>query len=379
MESHRRGDLTEQIVITELKRRDIGVSTPVGDNERYDLVVECPSGDLLRVQIKTGWLRDGVIRFKGISQHTNASGHVYERYGSDVDCFIVYCYDTDEIYLIDASEVGISMSLRVDDTSHETTQINWASDYQFNAQWPLDQTDALEPPVSTVIRRIQQTEVDLFTDPAGTKSVFLCKRKSDDNLRRVQVETGWVVDDRVRFSASSPADYHVVYCAELDELFAVHSEEFDDSISFRVGENERRTSRTNSANEYLFENNWPPEIDPGSIDIVSHLVAELNADGYDPTVASECDDERTLVVLHDGTEYRLRCEPAWLNNGLLRFDAGGCRIDYYIVSHPKSERMYAIPSESFDESISLRVEPPEKPDPRINIAGEFRFADRWPP
>lgn len=59
MESHRRGDLTEQIVITELKRREISVSTPVGDNERYDVIIEQPEGDLLRAQIKTGRLKTG--------------------------------------------------------------------------------------------------------------------------------------------------------------------------------------------------------------------------------------------------------------------------------------------------------------------------------
>ena len=96
MESHRRGDLTEQIVITELKRRCISVSTPIGDNERYDVVLEQPSGNLLRAQIKTGRLKDGVIRFKGVSQHTNSSGHVYQRYGDDVDCFLVYCYETEQ-------------------------------------------------------------------------------------------------------------------------------------------------------------------------------------------------------------------------------------------------------------------------------------------
>lgn len=81
MESHRRGELTEAIVIAELKRRGVPVSTPFGDDERYDLIVETPDSRLLRVQVKTGWLDDdGVIQVKGKSQHTNSTGHVYKTY-----------------------------------------------------------------------------------------------------------------------------------------------------------------------------------------------------------------------------------------------------------------------------------------------------------
>jgi len=151
MESHRRGDLTEQIVITELKRQEISVSTPVGDNERYDVVIEQPGGDLLRAQVKTGRLKDGTIRFSGLSQHTNASGHTYERYGEDIDCFAVYCYDTDQTYLIPAAEVGTSMYLRVDAPDKETRQVNWAEKYRLEEQWPIegnDDSDTIDSEVS---------------------------------------------------------------------------------------------------------------------------------------------------------------------------------------------------------------------------------------
>ena len=59
MESHRKGDLTEAILIAELTRRSIPVSLPFGDDERCDVVLETLTGALLRVQIKTGWLSDG--------------------------------------------------------------------------------------------------------------------------------------------------------------------------------------------------------------------------------------------------------------------------------------------------------------------------------
>lgn len=54
METHRKGDLTEAVVIAELMKRSVPVSIPFGDNERYDVVAENPDGSLLKVQIKTG-------------------------------------------------------------------------------------------------------------------------------------------------------------------------------------------------------------------------------------------------------------------------------------------------------------------------------------
>jgi hypothetical protein len=54
MESHRKGELTETVVIADLIQRGIPVSRPFGDNERYDAIAESPSGRLYRLQIKTG-------------------------------------------------------------------------------------------------------------------------------------------------------------------------------------------------------------------------------------------------------------------------------------------------------------------------------------
>lgn len=101
MEPHRRGEATEAIVLAELKQRDIAVSHPFGDNERYDAVIEAPDGELLKVQIKTGWKKNGCIRFHTKTQHTNSTGHVYKPYGDRVDYFVVYSPDTEEIYLVD--------------------------------------------------------------------------------------------------------------------------------------------------------------------------------------------------------------------------------------------------------------------------------------
>ena len=133
MESHERGNVTEATVIAELKQRSIAVSLPLGDNERYDAVVATPDDRLLRVQIKTGWTRDGRIEFHGKSQHTNATGNTYSTYEGDVDYFIVYVPELEPMYLIGEWEFGTEMGLRVSEPkrSHET--INWAADFLFDA------------------------------------------------------------------------------------------------------------------------------------------------------------------------------------------------------------------------------------------------------
>lgn len=132
METHRKGDLTETIVVTELKRRQIPVSRPIGDNERYDLVAE--SGrDLHRLQVKTSWVTEGTIRFHGKSQHTNAQGNVYEIYDGDVDYFVVYVDELETIYLIPESTFETDMRLRVEEPDQRDRTINWAENYEFES------------------------------------------------------------------------------------------------------------------------------------------------------------------------------------------------------------------------------------------------------
>ena len=100
MQSHERGDATEARVIAELKERGIPVAIPFSDNQRYDVIVETPAAELLRVQIKTGRLVDGKIDFHGTSQHTNSTGNTYEKYDGDVDYFFVYTPALDSLHAV---------------------------------------------------------------------------------------------------------------------------------------------------------------------------------------------------------------------------------------------------------------------------------------
>ncbi|QLG60675.1 group I intron-associated PD-(D/E)XK endonuclease [Halorarum salinum] len=105
--THEKGDHTEAVVISELKRRGVSVCAPFGDNDRYDLIAESAES-LFRLQVKTGWLREVVVEFSGQSQHVNAAGNTYKPYEDDVDFFVVYCHELDSMYLVaeDAFDTG---------------------------------------------------------------------------------------------------------------------------------------------------------------------------------------------------------------------------------------------------------------------------------
>lgn len=62
MNSKRKGEISEAVVISELLKRNLTVSVPFGENARYDLVVD-DDGDFERVQCKTGSLKNGGYSF----------------------------------------------------------------------------------------------------------------------------------------------------------------------------------------------------------------------------------------------------------------------------------------------------------------------------
>ena len=261
MEPHRKGELTESIVITELKRRQITVATLFGDNERYDLVAGSPDGEFVSFQVKTGWLRDGTIQFKGVSQHTNASGNVYKQYQGDVDYFLIYCYELEALYIVPEEEFDTGMCLRVKEPEQVHETINWAEDYRFDDNWPptgKGETVQKVEAVSTTINALRETGLTVYrsVDRGDGRSLIA---ESDEQTYRIRVENGWVVNGRIRFDADADdVDCYLVYCDELDALYTVDAESFNESISLRVDPPKQPDSSINWAEDYRFDANWPP-------------------------------------------------------------------------------------------------------------------------
>jgi PD-(D/E)XK endonuclease len=124
------GELSELIVALELARAGYLVSMPLGENQRYDLVVD--DGDKVsRVQVKTGRLRNGVILFNTYSSHCHRKGVACKPYTDQIDFFGVYCRDTSSVYLVPiANTTPTSGTLRVEATKNgQGSRVRWAEPY----------------------------------------------------------------------------------------------------------------------------------------------------------------------------------------------------------------------------------------------------------
>jgi hypothetical protein len=118
-------------VVHHLVRAGYELAKPLGDNARYDLILDVDAR-LLRVQVKTGRLRaDGAILFPTCSSQAHR-GRGATSYHGQCDLFAVYCPETDETYLVPVDGAGLrSCSLRVrKPRNRQATGVRWAADYR---------------------------------------------------------------------------------------------------------------------------------------------------------------------------------------------------------------------------------------------------------
>ena len=107
---------------------------PFGENTRYDLVID-ENHRLMRVQCKTGRLRDGAIRFATCSAygHHREPRHARRDYRGEIDYFAVYCPETSGVYLvpIDAVPPTTQGCLRVTPPrNNQSSRIRMPCDYE---------------------------------------------------------------------------------------------------------------------------------------------------------------------------------------------------------------------------------------------------------
>lgn len=124
------GELSELVVAVALARAGYCVAKPLGENSRYDLIID-KDGKLSRVQVKTGRLRNGVILFHTYSTHTHRKGIACRPYTAEIDFFGIYCPDLGNVYLVPIEDTArLSGTLRVDDTKNgQSSQVRWAQPY----------------------------------------------------------------------------------------------------------------------------------------------------------------------------------------------------------------------------------------------------------
>lgn len=120
---------TEARVLTSLLATGLTVSVPFGV-ARYDLILEL-DGRFLRIQCKTGRLKDGYVLFNACSA-VGSRGRNFTRrsYQDDADLFGVYCSGTEQVYLIPV-ENKTAISLRVSSPRNgQKKGIRLAADYE---------------------------------------------------------------------------------------------------------------------------------------------------------------------------------------------------------------------------------------------------------
>ncbi len=127
------GEFSRWQIIAALTRRRKHLLLPIGDHLRYDLVID-EEGTFLRVQCKTGQLREGAVRFATCSVDSwSQKGRCVRRcYRGEIELFGVYCPDNDKCYLVPVGEVGTNQGfLRVNPPRNgQRTRIHWAEDYE---------------------------------------------------------------------------------------------------------------------------------------------------------------------------------------------------------------------------------------------------------
>lgn len=134
MNTKDKSNVSEAKVTAKLLDRGKTVLEPYGDNERYDLVID--HGDRFeRVQVKTARLsHEGkAIQFECRSSYMVSDRNIEKSYTKEeIDSFIVYSPDYEEMYKIDVEKAAdTTMTLRIESDNPEMPNINWAEDYEY--------------------------------------------------------------------------------------------------------------------------------------------------------------------------------------------------------------------------------------------------------
>jgi PD-(D/E)XK endonuclease len=117
-----------------LQRLGYGLYLPFGENTRCDLVLEA-AGKLVRLQCKTGRLRDGAVAFSVCSNYGHhRNPETYHRdYKGQVDFFAVYCPETSGVYLVPIEDLPGHRGafLRVDPPrNQQRRRVRFAAKYE---------------------------------------------------------------------------------------------------------------------------------------------------------------------------------------------------------------------------------------------------------
>jgi hypothetical protein len=158
MDTISRGNAAEGAVLASLVRAGIAVFTPFGGGTAFDLVaVTPPDGDLVRVQVKSGRVRQGCVSFNACSTD---HGNGRQPYTGRADAIAVDVPEVDEVFVVPVDDCPSFVGrLRLTPTrNNQKRGIRFAADYTL-ASWIHSLTSRI-PGRDEQVAPVEQGEVD---------------------------------------------------------------------------------------------------------------------------------------------------------------------------------------------------------------------------
>jgi PD-(D/E)XK nuclease superfamily protein len=133
-----KGAAAELAVIHHAAALGLGVSRPLTDGHRYDLIFDLDGTRLLRVQCKSAGRQGDVLVVWCRSRRRAATGFITRPYTAcEVDAIAAYCHELDRCYLLPAALFSGRSALQLrlaPPKNNQKVGINWASDYELAAR-----------------------------------------------------------------------------------------------------------------------------------------------------------------------------------------------------------------------------------------------------
>ena len=137
MDSGDVGTIGEQAVILACLRRGWSVAVPVGDSERYDLIIDRGHG-LERAQVKNVKMKDCVSEIPAYSSGfylKNGKSVLFKRpyTTEEIDLLVAYCRDNGKVYVIDLHQEPSRTVYRLrflPPKSNQKIGVRYAKDYE---------------------------------------------------------------------------------------------------------------------------------------------------------------------------------------------------------------------------------------------------------
>lgn len=136
MNSKDKGNIGEALALAEFIKYGIAVSIPYGDNARYDLVADF-NGKLNKIQVK--YCNQKISENNSIvcpcaSSTNHTTNKHYTIYENDIDYFVFYLAEWNELLLVPIEKIGTKKSImfRMDKPKNNQSNCNLVKDYTFD-------------------------------------------------------------------------------------------------------------------------------------------------------------------------------------------------------------------------------------------------------